>query len=178
MLPKDVLEMKMFKTALKMEEKGRAFYEKASKEAKDPFGRKIFEMLRDDEEIHINRINLLYKSLKEQNEFSSEWKRFKTSYKALGKIFKELAKRHKKEELKANSTDIPALDIGIELELESISFYKKELEEAKSSKEKAFIEQMVKEEEEHLRTLSEMKLYFTDPSSWYSEKEKAGLDGA
>jgi hypothetical protein len=37
---------------------------------------------------------------------------------------------------------------------------------------------MVVEEKSHHKILEDAKLYLTDPSSWFREHEKGGLDGA
>ena len=37
---------------------------------------------------------------------------------------------------------------------------------------------MVKEERTHYATLSDIKLFLTDPESYYTEIERHGLDGA
>ena len=44
--------------------------------------------------------------------------------------------------------------------------------------EKKFLERMIQEERTHHSTLTDMKLYLSDPSSYFIETEKHGLDGA
>jgi rubrerythrin len=71
-----------------------------------------------------------------------------------------------------------ALEAGMSLEIASIDFYQKRLNEAQEKAEKEFLTQMIKEEQMHHRLLSDMKLYLNDPSAWFIEKERHGLDGA
>ena len=44
--------------------------------------------------------------------------------------------------------------------------------------ERKFSELMAEEERTHLSLLSDMKMYYEDPESWFMEKERSGLDGA
>ena len=55
----------VLKQALKMEEDGKAYYEKARKTTKNEMGRKIFESLIKAEESHIKKIKELHASLEE-----------------------------------------------------------------------------------------------------------------
>ncbi|MCD6570890.1 MAG: ferritin family protein [Deltaproteobacteria bacterium] len=168
--------LKMLSEALTMEEKGKAFYQKALQSIQNKLGREIFGMLASDEDIHMMRINKIYVSLKSDNVFPDEWKSIKPDHKDLNILFEELAKGHGKE-IKAETSDIQALDIGLDFELRSVKFYEEQLEKAEDPKEKEFIEQMILEEKSHHTALSDMKLYLADPSAWFFEHEHTGLDG-
>ena len=54
----------MLSTALDMEEKGMAYYEKALKTAENKLGRDIFAGLKEDEGKHMERIKKIYSSIK------------------------------------------------------------------------------------------------------------------
>ncbi len=60
----------------------------------------------------------------------------------------------------------------------SIKFYTDQLTKAVDPIEKEFVDQMIVEERTHLRSLEDLKLFLTDPDSWYIEKEHHVLDGA
>ena len=77
----------------------------------------------------------------------------------------------------ANTSDLEALDMGIDLESRSITFYKENLTKAQDSLEREFIEEMIGEENSHHAVLSDMKLYLSDPAGWFFEHEHTGLDG-
>jgi len=169
--------LKLFLTALEIEEKGRQFYEQTAKASKNALGKKVFKMLAADELMHKKRIKTIYQSLNKAGEWIEDWKKFKIDPEASGKIFKELKEKHSGN-LKVDAGDLAALEVGIGLEFASISFYQEQLNQAKDSDEKEFLEQIVKEEKMHHTLLSDMKLYLKDPSSWFIEKERHGLDGA
>ena len=168
---------KMLNTALAMEKKGISFYEEALSTCGNDVGREIYKMLRDDEGVHIKRITEIYSSLEAGNDWVSEWKRLKLVHGDLNDFFIDLAKRHSVD-FTVDSSDIDALDVGIDFELKSVKFYKEHLEETEDPKEREFLEFMVKEENSHYELLDDMKYYLTDPASWFAEKERSGLDGA
>ena len=168
--------LQMLSEALELEKKGEAFYKEAISTCQNDLGREIFRMLMKDEGLHMDRILKIYNSLKENQTWSEDWKSIKSDHKDLKSLFREMASAHGSK-ITANSSDLEALTIGIDLEWESIAFYKKNLTEAQDSIERSFIEQMIGEENSHHALLSDMKLYLSDPAGWFFEHEHTGLDG-
>lgn len=166
----------MLATALTMEEKGRAFYEKAASESSNNFGREMCEQLRDYEDVHTARIKTIYKSLKGGAGWSEDWADLKPSQ-DLRAMFQKLAAAHAKD-MTANSGDLEILDVGLDFETKSIDFYSSHLAEATEAMERTFLEQMIAEEREHFRLLSDLRQYYKDPAAWMMEKERVTLDGA
>jgi len=166
-----------YSAGLEMEEQGHAFYLKASRNSKNELGRKLFKMLAEDELVHIERIKAIYGSLKKGREWPLEWGKLPLKHPDLREIFASLAEKNK-DKIKPGSTDLDALEVGLELENRSINYYQGQMEKASAGQEKKFLEQMVREEQTHHRLLADMKFYLTNPESWYVEHEKHGLDGA
>ncbi len=169
--------LEMLGTALAMEEKGISFYREAFSTCKNNLGREIYKMLKNDERIHIERINRIYSSLKEGNEWNADWKDLEFGHGELNEFFVDLAKRHTKD-ISVDSSDIEALEVGVDFELKSIDFYKEHLKISEDPLEREFLEHMIKEERGHYKILDDMKLYLKDPDLWFMEKERSGLDGA
>jgi rubrerythrin len=166
----------MLSTALDMEKKGKAFYDRAAQNCESEQVKDVFSMLAEQEVAHIERINRLYESLTGGKGWCElEYKDGK--HPSIGKVFSEMAKKHGAD-IKTYTTDVEALETGIDLEARSLKFYRERLDEAGDPMEKEFLEKMAAEEKEHHATLSDLKLYLSDPSSWFSEKERTGLDGA
>jgi len=166
----------MLSEALELEKKGEAFYKEAVATCQNDLGRGIFRMLMKDEGLHMDRILKIYSSLKEDQTWSEEWKSMKSDHKDLRVLFREMASEHGTK-ITVNTSDLDALNMGIDLELRSIAFYKKNLTHAQGSIERDFIEQMIGEENGHHAVLSDMKLYLADPAGWFFEHEHTGLDG-
>ncbi|HUT54703.1 MAG TPA: ferritin family protein [bacterium] len=165
----------MLSTALDMEKKGKAFYQRAGKKCKDPKCRDVFKMLADLEVEHIERIRKIYESL-ESGEGWCDWDEEGT-HPDLGQVFRELTFRHGAD-ITADSTDLEALDTGLGLEKESISFYQEAAKKATDKEEKEFLKAMVGEEKMHHQSLADMRLYLENPAAWFAEQEKPHLDGA
>jgi rubrerythrin len=166
----------MLSEALELEKKGEAFYKEAVSTCQNDLGRKIFLMLMKEESLHMDRILTIYNSLKENQTWSEDWKSMKSDHKDLRLLFKEMASEHGSK-ITVDASDLDALSMGIDLELRSIAFYKKNLTKARDSIERDFIKQMIAEENSHHDVLSDMKLYLTDPAGWFFDHEHTGLDG-
>lgn len=166
----------MLATALEMEEKGKAFYEKAITTCQNQLGVKIFTMLKKDEEIHVQRIQKIYEQLNTQHTWSEEWKSFGEGHADLGKVFRDLAATQGSN-IQAGTGDLEALDVGITFEFKSVHFYEDQLKAATDETEKEFIKRMIVEETSHHTALSEMKAFLADPAAWFREQERTGFDG-
>ena len=166
----------MLCTAQEMEEKGRAFYEKAFSASENPLGKEIFRLLIDDEIVHLERIRKISDSLTQDQHWSQEWKNLQCLYQDLGEVFRELTSRYRQAGM-AGSSDLEALNLALDFEQRSVAFYENQLAKAGDPLEKAFLSQMILEEKGHARTLRDTQYYLSDPEGWFIEKERAGLDG-
>lgn len=173
---KDEAMMQTFAIALQMEEEGSAFYGRATETCRNGLERKIFMMLKADEELHKDRIKEIHESIRGGG-WADNWKKTVKKDRDLKKIFREMALKAGRI-TSADSVDLRALDLGIDLEDSSIRFYKDRLAEAEDPREKEFLRQMIEEEEGHRSALLDMKSYFSDPESWFRERERGTLDGA
>jgi len=169
--------IQMLAKALEMETKGKAFYENASSTSINALGREIFQMLRNDEIIHMDRIRKIYESLNAGQAWSGQWKGMEVEHKDLQTLFTEMASEHGPT-IKAEPGDLEALDVGIDLEQRAVAFYEEHLTKATDPLEREFTERMIAEERSHHGALSDMKLYLADPTAWFLERERGGLDGA
>ncbi len=169
--------VQMLAKALEMETKGKAFYEKASSTSTNALGREIFQMLMNDEIVHMDRIRKIYELLNAGRAWSGEWKAMKVEHKDLQTLFTEMASEHGSK-IKAEPSDLEALDVGIDLEQRAVAFYEENLPKATDPLEREFTERMIAEERYHYGALSDMKLYLSDPTAWFLERERGGLDGA
>ncbi|MCD6486851.1 MAG: ferritin family protein [Syntrophobacterales bacterium] len=170
--------MKMLSTALEMEERGRAFYQRAVSTCKNDMGKEIFQTLMEDEDVHMVRIKSIYEILSKQQAWSENWKELNGTHDDLGLIFEKMAKKRGAEiDVDVDTNDLEALDTGIDVEARSVEFYEKQLIKAIDPLEQEFIRKMVIEEKGHYAALTDMKFYLFDPAGWFREKEHGGLDG-
>lgn len=169
--------IKMLRTALDMEEKGRSFYKKVLAQCENNMGREIFSTLIKDEEIHIERIKVIYENLTGGKPWNDDWQKFGEGHIDLKPFFRSLAERRGRE-MEVQASDIDALKIGTDFEQKSVDFYQSEFKRATDKIEKIFLEKMVLEEKSHFAVLSDMNFYLENPAAWYAEKERASYDGA
>lgn len=169
--------LNMLATALTMEEKGKAFYQKAIEQCGNDLGQEIFRKLKADEDVHVERIQSIYASLTDNGAWSEEWKSHKVEHEDLGAFFRTLARKHGAS-IKADTGDIEALDIGIDFEQKAVTFYQEQLREASDELEREFIQHMITEEKGHHGALTDMKMYLENPEAWFLESERSLLDGA
>lgn len=169
--------IEMFDKALRMEEKGRAYYRKAVETVENDVGREIFRMLMNDESVHMERIKKIYDSVTRGEGVTEEWKQVEITHGDLLDMFRKMASEHG-QDIKAGTSDLEALEVGLDFEATAVDFYRGHLEGAADPKEREFIEAMIAEERSHYAALSDMKYYLTDPEGWFSEKEHWSLDGA
>ena len=168
--------MDMLSAALDMEEKGEAFYEKAVTTCRNPQCKEIFSALMKDEVIHSGRIKQIHDTLTSKKCWTKDWESFKAHSNDLEMLFQNLAAKER-EKIKAETTDLEAVDIGLDLESASIKFYQENRARATDPIESAFLDQMILEEKGHFKALNDTRYFLTDPQGWFMEKERAGLDG-
>ena len=165
---------KAIKTAIKMEEDGIDFYQKAAKKTSHPFGKKMFSSFVGDEKRHLTVLKDVFADLK-----FSDFDRFFKEKKPREKIktvFEEI-KNEIKERIAANPDEIEALKIGMDMESKSSEFYRGALEKTQDSRLKAFFRRLIEEEKEHYQLLQNTYSYIKDSGDWFLWEERALLDG-
>jgi rubrerythrin len=167
----------MLCAALEMEEKGKAFYEKAQAASRNPLGREIFRTLVEDEIVHRKRLQTIYDSLLKEKGWQEDWQHLSCPVQDWGTVFRDLAAKFSPGGT-AEAGDLEAVEMAREFEARSIAFYKDHLAQASDPLEQAFLKQMVREEKSHYQALQDTHYYLTDPEGWFMEKERAGLEGA
>ncbi len=167
--------VELLKTAMEMEKKGKAFYDKAANTCGNTLGREIFAMLAKDEAVHVDRIKMIYDSLVTGSKWNDDWTKIKEAHAPINTIFKDLASKHHTA-TKADTSDLEALDVGIDLETKAVAFYEKQFGSATDPMEKKFAEKMIAEERSHRAVLVDTKAYIENPAAYFVEMERPGFD--
>ena len=133
---------KTIRTAIKMEEDGIDFYQKAKEKTCYPLAKKMFLSFAEDEKRHLTVLKEILTDLKfsDFDQFFGEKPRQK-----IENIF-EKARNEIKERITANSDELEALKIGIDMELESVEFYQTALEKSEDNHQKAFLRRLIEKE--------------------------------
>jgi rubrerythrin len=168
----------MFQTALTMEEKGHDFYQKALANCQNPAGVEIFRMLAQDEVHHTRIIKKIYEKVSGGADYAAELEEMAADRRTedLGAFFRKVAEKHGKD-IHADTSDLEALEIGLDFEKKAVDFYSRHLAEATEALEKRFLEEMVAEERSHVQLIADTKSYLENPADWFEAHEKPLLDG-
>lgn len=169
--------MTMLAAALEKEEKGKVFYQQAASTCANARCKEIFNGLMADEAVHMNRIQRIHSALTKAGAWTADWKACTIDNQDLRALLRERAAQLGTK-VKPDTTDLEAVNVGIDMEQGSINFYSEQQEKATDVLEKEFAMQMIAEERAHLRTLEDLRLFLTDPEAWYIETEHHVLDGA
>jgi rubrerythrin len=165
----------MLGKALEMEKYGFGFYDQAVKKSRNDLGAKIFTMLRDDEVIHAKRIKAIFTALKEDEGWTAEWKGYEVDHSDLNQMYAEVS-QSQAEHMEVDSSDLEALEVGIELETRAIRFYEKHLGQAENPFEQEFLNAMIEEEQRHLKALRDMHSFLSNPADWFRRKRPENQD--
>jgi rubrerythrin len=169
--------VRMLAAALEKEEKGRDFYKDAAENCSNELGKELFHTLMIEEGVHIKRIKEIYEGLHGGGAWTEDWKSLRGINESLQKLIRQRI-TSLGPKVQSVHEDLEAVEIGIQMEQSSIVFYEDELGKAGDALEKEFIKKMIAEERMHFASLEDVKLYMTNPLSWFTEKERPTLDGA
>ncbi|MBW2966603.1 ferritin family protein [Candidatus Woesearchaeota archaeon] len=157
------------KYALDFEIKGEKIYRSIAENSEDEFVKNTFNGLADDEVVHEKVIK---EYMEGKADFSALQKVTLDPKRFFGTVTEEFKQRAKK-----HGAELKPFDTGIELEKQSIAYYKEQFGKAKTEEAKKFFEFLIKQEEFHLKTLQEAKDFLGDPENFYVEFERWSLEG-
>lgn len=161
--------MKSVELALKMETDAIKFYTEAAEKVSHPVGKKMFLSIAEDEKNHIKMIEEVLKGLELTYIEANPVKTMKT-------IFEEM-KDNLMERIQAQTDDLEAFKIAMEMEKEGVEFYKKVFNEVNTEKEKKLFERLIYEEEQHYKIFSETYNFMKDTGNWFMWKEFSIVEG-
>lgn len=155
--------------ARKMETESIDFYAEAAKKTKHPVGKKMFLAVVEDEKRHFDLISRIIKGLHVTEKDMSPLKNVKSVIEGL--------KSEMMKKVEVSADEMEAFKIAMKMEQEGVAFYKKALAAAKKPKEKALLERLIQEEEEHYAVFSNSYQFLANTGSWFLWEERAIVDG-
>lgn len=170
--------MEILCAALDIKEKMKTLYRDAAGKCSDPVGTGTFNMLKDLEGEHLERLRGMQKELSEGGESGFDACRmydFDTQEER--KVTQRIA-RERRTIARACLDDIAAIESGMALENKGIDFFIGQLKGASSSAEREVLNYLIAEGRAHYIMLSDLKFYYIDPEHWLMEKGRTELDGA
>jgi rubrerythrin len=161
--------MDALEIALKMETDAIQFYTEASKKTKYPAGKKMFETIAQDEKRHLEMISQIIKGLQVTAKDVSPMKNVKTVFESMkDEMLKKAA---------VTTDELEAFKIAMRMEKEGMEFYQKTLAKAKTGKEKALLERLIGEEQQHYTIFSNSYQFLANTGSWFMWEERSIVEG-
>lgn len=137
-------------TALQTELNGIEFYKIAAEKTEDAKGKKVFQMLADDELKHFNTLQQQYQALADEG----RWQKISLGDISIFEGESPIFTNELKDRVKGMHFEVTALSIGAQLETNSIDFYRKMKEESDDPTAKEMYEKLQKWEEVHLNAIT------------------------
>jgi Fur family ferric uptake transcriptional regulator len=148
-LARDALEL-----TLAVERRGYSFYTNASKKTRDPSGKRMFELLAEEESGHMDRLQQEYRELLSAHRWlRREPARLPASRKIADEIFPERELLH--DDVDDHMTRIEALSLAIALEQKSHQFFRNFAKELDDPRGRRLFQEFAREERAHLESLRE-----------------------
>jgi rubrerythrin len=161
--------MNTLQMAVKMETDSIDFYAEAAKKTKYPAGKKMFLAVCEDEKRHLDIVSKIIKGLDVTTKDVSPLKNVKSIFESMkSEMMKKVA---------VTTDELEAFKIAMKMEQEGLAFYKKIAVKAKTEKEKALLEHLIREEGEHYKIFSNTHHFLSDTGSWFMWEEHSIVDG-
>ncbi|HDK81924.1 MAG TPA: rubrerythrin [Nitrospirae bacterium] len=161
--------MNVVEIAINMESDAIKFYREAAGKAKHSVGKKMFLTIMEDEKRHLEMLSLIIKGMDIRSKDVSPMKNVKTVFESM--------KEEMMRKVEATTDELEAFKIAMRMEKEGIEFYKKAATGAKTDKERALFERLIKEEQEHYDIFANTYFFLSDTGSWFMWEEHSIVDG-
>ena len=152
-------KMDALELAMKMEKDAIMFYSEAAQKTKYPAGKKMFDTITEDEKRHLEMISQIIKGLN-------------VTPKDVSPMKNEMMKK-----VEASADELEAFKVAMKMEQEGMEFYKKTLAGAKKEKEKALLERLIQEEQQHYAIFANTYQFLADTGNWFLWEERGIVEG-
>lgn len=166
---KEVERVNAIEIAIRMEKDAIGFYAEAAEKTRNPVGKKMFLSIREDEKRHLQALSGIFKEVGIKMAETSPMKNVKTIFESM--------KSEMMQRVQATPDELESFKIAMQMEKEGIEFYKKAATDAKTDKERALFERLVREEQEHHDIFANTYFFLSDSGSWFMWEEHSIVDG-
>jgi len=160
----DALEL-----AMKMEKDAIAFYTEAARKTKSPAGKKMFQAITEDEKQHLEMVSQIINGLNITHKDTSPMKNVKTVFESMkGEMMKKV---------EATADELEAFKIAMNMEKEGLEFYRKTLAGSNKEKERALLERLIHEEQQHYDIFANTYQFLANTGNWFMWEERGIVEG-
>ncbi len=161
--------MNAVEIAIKMQTDAIKFYTEAAEKTKNSVGKQMFLTIVQDEKRHLETLTQIFKGLDITVQDVSPMENIRTVFESM--------KTGMMKRVEATMDELEAFKIAMQMEKEGVEFYKKASAGAKTEKEKALFERLIKEEQEHYNIFANTYFFMSDTGSWFMWEEHSIVDG-
>ena len=162
--------------AVRMEEDGKEFYQKASRKSSNKLAKELFHHLADQEDVHRKKFEEIYKALRRGQNWPDVGAP-PTKGREIKSLFAEATKALGSK-FKTAESELAAIKTAMDMEIRSYNLYHSRSAESTLPVEKQFYKTLAGEERGHHLALLDSYEYLSDPAGWFTKKEHWSLDGA
>lgn len=141
----------VLKTAILLERRGKAFYTQAARNSESKSARKIFEMMAEEEDEHIDFLVKQFKNYQEHHEFLANPQHHEEDETVVQILTEKI-----KNEISAAGFEAAAISAAIDFENRAIEIYSKRAEEATDKNEKETYQMLAEWEKTHHHLLHQL----------------------
>lgn len=153
----------ILKTAILMEKRGKAFYEMVAQQTKSEDVKKIFTMMAEEEQTHVEFLSKQFASYNKNQKFD------KIELKADAGIVDEILSGDIKKQISAASFEAAAISAAIDMETKAIEVYSKQAAAATDPNEKELFSWLADWERGHHKVLHELNEQLKE-DIWYDNQ--------
>lgn len=155
--------MEILKTAILMEKRGKAFYEKVAEQTDSADVKKIFTLMAEEEQIHVEFLSKQFASYSKDKKFA------KIEMKSETAVADAILTRDIKKQISAASYEAAAISAAIDMETKAIEVYSKQAAESTDPNEKELFQWLADWEKGHHKILHELNEELKE-SIWYDNQ--------
>ncbi len=163
------------KIAIQMEIDGKEYYLKVSQKSSNELGKKLFQSLAAEEDIHRQKFEEIYNAIRNKKAWPAIAPRPDVG-KNLRTIFARLTDEIGST-IQVPATELDAIQMAMDMENKTYDFYKSRGGKANYDAERNFYQSLAAEEREHHLILLDYYEYLKDPAGYFVKKEHPSLDG-
>ena len=136
--------LEVLKNAILLERRGKAFYSQAARQTESKSAKKIFEMMAEEEDEHIEFLTRQFKNYSQHHKFLKV-----SEHHEEDETVMEILSEKVKDEINAAGYEAAAISAAIDFENRAIEVYSKRAEEADDPEEKAMYQMLADWEKGH-----------------------------
>jgi rubrerythrin len=163
--------LQALRTAIQMEKDGKQYYQRMSKKSGNSLGKKLFQSLAAEEDLHLQKFTQIYQAIDSHR----EWPKVELVLQdrtELKTLFADAGLN-----IKPSTGELSDIQTAMDMENKTRDFYQQQAEKTASYIEKKYYQTLAGEESVHHALLQDYYEYLQDPAQYFTMKEHHSLDG-